>query len=114
MTRHNVDVNVSAHDLSASYFRPFEAAIKKGGAKGVMCSYNMLNGKPTCANPALKQVLRDWGFDGYITSDTDACGDIASSHKYEPTAELATRDCLLGGTDIYSGSTCTRRRLRTR
>jgi beta-glucosidase-like glycosyl hydrolase len=65
----------------------------------------VLNGKPTCANPELKRVLRDWGFDGYITSDTDSCGDIHTSHSYEPTGELATSDCLKGGTDIDSGST---------
>ena len=66
----------------------------------------MLNGKPTCGNPQLTEVLRgDYGFTGYITSDTDACGDIFSSHHYEKSAELAVRDCLLGGTDIDSGGT---------
>ena len=31
-----------------------------GGAKGVMCSYNMVNGVPACADDFLiKQVLRN-------------------------------------------------------
>ena len=74
-----------------------------------MCSYNMLNGKPTCGNANLTAVLKeDFGFTGYITSDTDACGDIYTSHKYEPTGEKATRDCLMSGTDIDSGGTYSR------
>ena len=66
----------------------------------------MVNGKPTCANPDLTKTLReDWKFNGYITSDTDACGDIASSHHYAKDGEHATADCLAGGTDINSGGT---------
>jgi len=106
VTRHNVDVNVSAYDLANSYFPAWEKTVKEGGARGVMCSYNMLNGKPTCGNPELTAILRsDWGFKGYITSDSDSCSDIYKSHKFEPTIELATRDCLESGTDIDSGST---------
>ena len=108
-TRHNYDANVSAYDLAATYFPGWEHVIKSG-AKGVMCSYNMLNGKPTCGNKALTDTLReDWGFTGYVTSDTDSCADIyraePSGHGYEKTAEEAVRDCLVSGTDIDSGST---------
>ena len=40
--------------------------------KGVMCSYNSVNGVPACANQFLiKDVMRNaWGFDGYITTDS--------------------------------------------
>jgi len=109
VTRHTFNAKVSAYDLASSYMRPFEMAIVEGGAAGVMCSYNLLNGKPTCGNPDLTSILRDeWGFNGYITSDTDACEDIYKTHEYEKTPELAVRDCLLGGTDIDSGSTYAR------
>jgi beta-glucosidase-like glycosyl hydrolase len=105
-TRTNIDVNVSAYDLASTYFPAWEATIKEGHALGIMCSYNMVNGKPTCGNPALNKTLReDWGFEGYITSDSDSCGCIWSPHHYAPTKELATRDCLQGGTDIDSGRT---------
>jgi len=107
-TRHTEDAHVSEFDLSDSYFPAWEKTIKEGGAKGVMCSYNMLNGHPTCGNANLTAILKeDWGFTGYITSDTDSCGDIWESHKYETTGEEAVRDCLMSGTDIDSGSTYT-------
>lgn len=106
VTRHTFNAKVSAFDLADSYFPAFKASIQNGGALGVMCSYNELNGKPTCGNPELTKTLReDWGFEGYITSDSDACGDIYRSHGYEPNGTLATRDCLAGGTDIDSGKT---------
>lgn len=46
-----------------------------------MCSYNALNGIPTCANPMLSAKLSEWGYDGYITSDTGAIDDIYKEHK---------------------------------
>ena len=55
-TRHNYDANVTAYDLAATYFPGWENTIKSG-AKGVMCSYNMVNGKPTCGNAFRKQLL---------------------------------------------------------
>jgi beta-glucosidase-like glycosyl hydrolase len=65
-SRHTADAKISAYDLANTYYPGFEMTIKSsgtlGGAMGVMCSYNMLNGKPTCGNPDLTAVLRnDWG-----------------------------------------------------
>ena len=36
--REAFDANLTAFDLAASYLPPFEAAIKQGGARGVMCA----------------------------------------------------------------------------
>ena len=43
-----------------------------------MCSYNSINGIPSCANTKmLTDILRKrWGFNGYITSDSGAIDDI--------------------------------------
>ena len=62
-------------DLVDSYMLPFQACVEKGRVSSLMCSYNAVNGKPSCANKwLLKTVARDaWGFDGYITSD---CGAV--------------------------------------
>jgi beta-glucosidase-like glycosyl hydrolase len=51
--------------------------VQEGKALGVMCSYNAVNGVPSCASPFLAHVLRDvFGFQGYQTSDTHAVADI--------------------------------------
>ena len=118
VSRQNVDVKISAYDLAHTFFPAWEQAVGScatcGHALGVMCSYNAVNGLPTCANPAMNHTLRgDWGFKGYMTSDSDSCSDLPAGHpKGEdhipatPTNGTdATRQCLMGGTDIDSGGT---------
>ena len=55
----------------------------------------------------LSHVLRDvWGFDGYITSDTDAVGDIYKEHHYSASVPASVCDAIVNGTcDINSGGT---------
>uniref|UniRef100_A0A7S3PJ48 Fibronectin type III-like domain-containing protein n=1 Tax=Aplanochytrium stocchinoi TaxID=215587 RepID=A0A7S3PJ48_9STRA len=105
-TRFNFDAKVSAYDLAATYMSPWEKAIKESNPLGIMCSYNMVNGKPTCGNPESYNILKEWGYEGYITSDTDSCESIYDSkkgHGYVKTGEEATALCLQGSTDIDSG-----------
>jgi beta-D-xylosidase 4 len=66
---------------------------------------NSINGVPTCANSMLNTVLREnWGFDGYITSDSGAIEDIYSAHHYAKNASDATAKAIHdGGCDIDSG-----------
>ena len=72
-----------------------------------------MNGLPTCGNPALNETLRgDWGFKGYMTSDSDSCSCIEGGHPQgdggpprKTNGTDATRQCLEGGTDIDSGGT---------
>lgn len=52
MTRHNFNAVVTPFMLSSTFLVPFEAAVRNpvSPAKGVMCSYNAVNGEPSCAN----------------------------------------------------------------
>eukprot|EP01063_Lacrimia_lanifica_P019014 TRINITY_DN25_c1_g1_i1.p1 TRINITY_DN25_c1_g1~~TRINITY_DN25_c1_g1_i1.p1 ORF type:complete len:777 (+),score=300.19 TRINITY_DN25_c1_g1_i1:50-2380(+) len=101
-TRHNFDANVTQQDLVDSYLLPFQACVEKGKVSGLMCSYNAINGIPSCANDWLLQtVARDsWNFDGYITSDCDADNDVFASHHYTATPEEAVAAVLRAGTDV--------------
>ena len=67
-----------------------------------MCSYNAVNGVPTCANAWLLQTVarQSWGFDGYITSDCDAVANVVAPHHYAKTAEEAVAVTLRAGMDI--------------
>jgi len=100
--RHVVDSAVTDQDLADSYLVPFQACVEKGRVSGLMCSYNAVNGVPSCANDwLLRTVARDaWGFDGYVTSDCDADDDVFSSHHYTDTAEEAVKAVLEAGTDV--------------
>ena len=57
-TRYNFNAVVSNYSLADTYFPAFKKSVVDGGAKGVMCSYNALNGVPTCASAFLTSVLR--------------------------------------------------------
>jgi hypothetical protein len=65
-TRHNIDVFVPQQDLVDSYLPSFQTCVEEGKASGIMCSYNAVNGVPSCANDwLLGTLLRDaWAFDG--------------------------------------------------
>lgn len=67
----NTNVEVSEQALHELYLPAFEAAIKEGGAAGVMSSYNMINGSFASSNEYLQlDVLRDmWNFKGFTITD---------------------------------------------
>jgi beta-D-xylosidase 4 len=105
-TRYNFNALVSLYDFSNTYFPAFKASVTQGNAKGVMCSYNAINGVPTCASQFLNNTLRGtWGFDGYVTSDSDSVSCIVADHHYTATAAEASAVAILAGTDIDSGNT---------
>ena len=78
----------------------------EGEALGVMCSYNSINGVPSCANKwLLGELLRGtWNFTGYVTSDSGAINDIYSSHHYTRNWTQTVTKALEAGCDIESAN----------
>lgn len=104
-SRHLFDAAVTMQDLVDSYLVPFQACVEKGRVTSLMCSYNAVNGVPSCANDwLLTTVARDsWGFDGAIVSDCDADADVFNDHNYTKTPEETVRAVLRAGTDVDCG-----------
>jgi beta-glucosidase-like glycosyl hydrolase len=106
LNRHTVNVNLTNYLLADYYWPAFKAPIKRANAKGVMCSYNSVNGIPTCASPLMKAARAAWNFSGYVTSDSDAVGDEWNQHHYVKTgAEASCAAVKDGQCDIDSGNT---------
>ena len=103
--RHGFNVNVSPHDLEDTYLPAFRAAITETHAQSVMCAYNAIDGFPACASSMLlRDHLRNaWGFDGYVTSDCGAIGDIATGHKFAPDFAHAASAAVKAGDDLECG-----------
>jgi beta-glucosidase len=103
--RHEFNATASAQDLNATYLPAFHALVDAGVA-GVMCAYNALDGEPCCANTfLLDTVLRhQWGFQGYITSDCGAIGDIYQGHHYASSALNAAALSLKRGVNLNCGN----------
>lgn len=69
--RGSVDVIADERTMREIYLKPFESAIKEGGAMCVMPAYNKVNGFYCSENAHLNnEILRDeWGFKGMTVSD---------------------------------------------
>ncbi|WP_040843099.1 glycoside hydrolase family 3 protein, partial [Nitrospirillum viridazoti] len=103
--RHAFDVDVSPHDLEATYLPAFRAAVTEGQVGSIMCAYNALHGTPVCADPELLngRLRRDWGFKGYVVSDCDAVDDMTRFHHYRADNAGSAAAALLAGTDLNCG-----------
>ncbi|GGM30417.1 beta-glucosidase [Paraliobacillus quinghaiensis] len=69
--RHKVDAVVSERALREVYLKGFEMAVKHGEAKGVMTSYNPINGHWAASNYDLNTTVlrKEWGFKGIVMTD---------------------------------------------
>ncbi|KAK8008826.1 hypothetical protein PG991_011377 [Apiospora marii] len=113
--RYGFNAIITRQDLQDYYLAPFRACARDADAQSFMCSYNAVNGVPTCADPWLLQdVLRDqWGFstneddgegDRWVTSDCDALKNVWNDHHYGASAADAAARSLNAGTDLDCGS----------
>lgn len=100
--------NIKLRDLYETYLPPFEALVKEGKVKEVMCAYNRFEGDPCCgSNRLLTQILRvDWKFEGIVVSDCGAIADFyrEKGHQTHPDAASASSAAVISGTDLDCGS----------
>ncbi len=85
------------HDI---YLPPFRAAVEAGAAS-LMAAFNANNGEPSTANAwLLTDVLRkQWGFDGFVTSDWVGIGELIN-HGVAADGAEAARKAILAGVDM--------------
>jgi beta-glucosidase len=107
MERHRFDVHPSEQDLRTTYLPAFEASVREGHVFSIMSAYNSVNGLPCSANPRLlTDILRkEWGFEGYVTSDVDAVADVWQNHQFADTPEQAAASSVKAGCDLNGGET---------
>ncbi|HQU71444.1 MAG TPA: glycoside hydrolase family 3 N-terminal domain-containing protein [Calditrichia bacterium] len=89
-------------DVQMIYLAPFKAAITEAGALGVMSSYNDYDGIPIQGNKLfLTEILRQqWGFKGYVVSDSRAVEYIWEKHRVAGTYKDAVRQAVEAGLNI--------------
>ena len=100
--RYSFDAVVSSQDLVEYYLPPFQQCARDSNVGAVMCSYNAVNGVPSCASEYLLQtILREhWGWtneDQWVTSDCDAVQNIYMPHGFTQTPEQAVAAALNAG-----------------
>jgi len=103
--RHRLDAIVTLQDQADTYLPAFEDCVERGHVSSIMCSYNEVNGVPSCADKALLTdvVRKQWKFDGYITSDCGAIADVIYGHHYTQSPETTCATTLAAGVDLNCG-----------
>ncbi|KFK25272.1 hypothetical protein AALP_AA8G090500 [Arabis alpina] len=93
---------VNQQDMDDTFQPPFKSCVTEGNVASVMCSYNQVNGKPTCADPdLLSGVIRgQWKLNGYIVSDCDSVEVMYLKQHYTKTPEEAVAKSMLAGLDL--------------
>ncbi|XP_050390276.2 uncharacterized protein LOC126809649 [Patella vulgata] len=91
-------------DWRTTFLPAFRACVK-AGTYNIMCSYNSINGIPSCANKELlTDILRDeWGFKGYVISDADAVSNVVTKFNYRNNSVDAAAACVNAGCNIELG-----------
>ena len=106
--------NISQFDLFDTYLPQYRYAFKHSNASGAMCSYNAVNGHPSCANDyVLNTLLRSWAPHAIVTSDCGAVTNLRGPPISAPTMAAAAAYALNNGTDLEMGSTAYRIGLHT-
>lgn len=69
--RSKVDTVVSERALREMYLKGFELAVKEGGARSIMTSYNPVNGHWAASNYDLNTTIlrNEWGYEGIVMTD---------------------------------------------
>ncbi|XWS54469.1 hypothetical protein CRYUN_Cryun10bG0092000 [Craigia yunnanensis] len=104
--RYHFNAVVTQQDMDDTFQPPFKSCVIDGNVASVMCSYNQVNGKPTCADPdLLAGVIRgQWKLNGYIVSDCDSVDVFYNNQHYTKTPEEAAAKAILVGLDLNCGS----------
>jgi beta-glucosidase len=93
--------NYSERVIRENFLVPFEAAVKEGRVGSVMASYNEIDGIPAHINHWLldKVLRREWGFQGFVTSDGAGLQMLVETHHVAATKADAARLAIAAGVD---------------
>lgn len=96
------DPHVAPREMRTLYIESFRMAFQEAGALGVMSSYNDYDGEPiTGSYHFLTEILRqEWGFKGYVVSDSEAVEFISNKHKVADTYEDGIAQAVNAGLNI--------------
>lgn len=101
------DPHVAPREMRTLYLEPFRVAFQDAGALGVMSSYNDYDGEPISGSyHFLTEILRqEWGFKGYVVSDSEAVEFVAGKHKVADTYEDGIAQCVNAGLNVRTNFT---------
>ncbi|SMP56300.1 beta-glucosidase [Neorhodopirellula lusitana] len=96
------DPQIPQRDMHEILMQPFEKVIKEAKPWGAMSSYNTYDGVPvTGSSYFLTDLLRgEYGFNGYVVSDSGAVDRLKSQHKTAKDWETAIVHAVTAGLNV--------------
>jgi len=100
------DPQVSPREVENILLPPFAAAIK-AGVLGVMSSYNDYDSIPVTGSDywLTKRLRKDFGFKGYVVSDSAAVEYLYNKHAVAADMKDAVRESILAGLNVKTNFT---------
>ncbi len=94
--------HVSTREMHEMHLYPFKKVIAEAQPMGIMSSYNDYDGVPVTASYYfLTELLRnEFGFDGYVVSDSDAVEYVYTKHRVADTYKEAVRQVAEAGMNV--------------
>lgn len=96
------DPHVAPREMMTVFLEPFRKAFTEAAAMGVMSSYNDYDGIPVSGSHYfLTEILREqWGFDGYVVSDSEAVEFLYSKHRVATDLSDAAAQVVNAGLNV--------------
>lgn len=101
------DPHVAPREMRTLYLEAFRKAVCEAGVKGIMSSYNDYDGVPvTGSSYFLTDILRhEWGFRGYIVSDSEAVEFLFRKHRVARDSVEAVAQVVNAGLNVRTAFT---------
>ena len=101
------DPQTSPREVENVFLPPFKAAIQEGGALGVMSSYNDYDSVPVTGSHywLTERLRRDFGFRGYVVSDSAAVEYLYNKHAVASDMKDAVRQSIEAGLNVKTNFT---------
>jgi beta-glucosidase len=96
------DPHVTNREVHELYLKPFKKVVTEGNIMGIMSSYNDYDGIPvTGSSYFLTDLLRkEWGFKGYVVSDSWAVGGIMGRHFVAENYKETVYQSVMAGLNV--------------
>ena len=96
------DPHESIREVEEVFMAPWRAAFMEAKALGVMSSYNDYDGVPITGSPEFltRRLRGEYGFKGYVVSDSDAVEFLFKKHHVAPDYKDAVRQAVEAGLNV--------------
>lgn len=100
--RNTEPAHIGERALREVYGKPFEVAIRDADARGIMPSYNDIDGTPVTGSYELLTTLlrEEYGFHGLVVSDLAAVSQLHTKHRVTPDLLEAHAQAIRAGVDL--------------